>query len=153
MKAGTCSGKSEAPSVDLGTIPVQYHDLAEVLYNKKNITLPPHQSYDLSIDLLPDVVPPHSHLYFLSMTEQRAMEDYINEGLLQGTIRPSLSLAAAGFFFVKKKTVVSVHVSTIGGVKNRHPLPLTNTTLDTHSGASIFTKLDLQSTYAHQGDR
>lgn len=32
-------------------------------------------------------------------------------------------------------------------VKNRHPLPLTNTALDVLSGATAFTKLDLQGAY------
>ncbi|KAI2646907.1 Transposon Tf2-9 polyprotein [Labeo rohita] len=47
---------------------------------------------------------------------------------------------------------VSALASTIGGlnqitIKNRHPLPLTNTALDALSGAHFFTKLDLQSAY------
>lgn len=60
------------------------------------------------------------------------MEEYVSEGLHNGTIRTSSAPAVA--------------VLTIGG-KNRHPLPLTNTTLDALSGASIFTKLDLRSAY------
>ncbi|KAL0147882.1 hypothetical protein M9458_056803 [Cirrhinus mrigala] len=135
-KVGTCSGESEAPDVDHGAIPVQYRDLAE----------------NLAIDLVPGAVPPRGHLYSLSATEQRAMEEYVAEGLRAGTIRPSSSPVATGFFFVKKKDgglrpCVDYRGLNQITIKNRHPLPLTNTALDALSGAHFFSKLDLRSAY------
>ncbi|KAL0159610.1 hypothetical protein M9458_043335, partial [Cirrhinus mrigala] len=102
-KAGTCSGESEVPDVNLESIPVPYRDLAEVFSKRRAALLPPHRPYDLAIDLVPGAVPPRGHLYSLSATEHQAMEEYVAEGLRAGTIRPSSSPAAAGFFFVKKK--------------------------------------------------
>ncbi|KAI2645310.1 Transposon Tf2-6 polyprotein [Labeo rohita] len=152
-KVGTCSGESEAPNVDLEAIPVQYRDLAEVFSKLSAARLPPHRPYDLAIDLVPGAVLPRGHLYSLSAQEQLAMEEYVAEGLRSGTIRPSSSPAAAGFFFVKKKKdgglrpCVDYRGLNQITMKNRHPLPLTNTALDALSGAHFFTKLDLRSAY------
>ncbi|KAI2646936.1 Retrotransposon-like protein 1 [Labeo rohita] len=126
-KVGTCSGESEAPDVDLEAIPVQYRDLAEVFSRRRAARLPPHRPYDLAIDLVPGAVPPRGHLYSLSAKEQLAMEEYVKDGGL----RPCVDYR--GFNQIT--------------VKNRHPLPLTNTTLDALSGAHFFTKLDLRSAY------
>ncbi|KAL0203595.1 hypothetical protein M9458_001613, partial [Cirrhinus mrigala] len=114
--------------------------------------LPPHRPYDLAINLVPGAIPPRGHLYSLSAQEQLAMEEYVAEGLRSGTIRPSSSPAAAGFFFVKKKDgglrpCVDYRGLNQITVKNHHPLPLTNTALDALSGAHFFTKLDLRSAY------
>ncbi|KAI2644270.1 Transposon Tf2-9 polyprotein [Labeo rohita] len=152
LRVGTCSGESEASDVDLEAIPVQYRDLAEIFSKRSAARLPPHRPYDLAIDLVPGAVPPRGHLYSLSAKEQLAMEEYVAEGLRSGTIRPSSSPAAAGFFFVKKKDggvrpCVDYRGLNQITVKNRHPLPLTNTALDALSGAHFFTKLDLRSAY------
>ncbi|KAI2650825.1 Transposon Ty3-I Gag-Pol polyprotein [Labeo rohita] len=151
-KAGTCSGESGALDVDREAIPVQYRDLVEVFSRRSAARLPPHRPYDLAIDLVPGAVPPRGHLYSLSAKEQLVMEEYIAEGLRAGTIRPSSSPAAAGFFFVKKKDgglrpCVNYRGLNQITVKNRHPLPLTNTTLDALSGGHFITKLDLRSAY------
>ncbi|KAL0199697.1 hypothetical protein M9458_002884, partial [Cirrhinus mrigala] len=151
-KAGTCSGESEVPDVKLDGIPVSYRDLAEVFSKKQAARLPPHRPYDLAIDLVPGAVPPRGHLYSLSAAEHQAMEEYVAEGLRAGTIRPSSSPAAAGFFFVKKKDgglrpCIDYRGLNQITIKNRHPLPLTNTALDALSGARFFTKLDLRSAY------
>ncbi|KAI2644254.1 Transposon Tf2-9 polyprotein [Labeo rohita] len=131
---------------------VRGRDLAEVFSKRSVARLPPHHPYDLAIDLVPGAVPPRGHLYSLSPQEQLAMEEYVAEGLRSGTIRPSSSPAAAGFFFVKKKDgglrlCVDYRGLNQITVKNRHPLPLTNTALDALSGAHFFTKLDLRSAY------
>ncbi|KAI2668703.1 Transposon Ty3-I Gag-Pol polyprotein [Labeo rohita] len=149
---GTCSGESEASDINLEKVPVPYCDLAEVFSKRSAAQLPPHRPYDLAIDLVPGAVLPRGHLYSLSATEHQAMEEYVAEGLWAGTIRPSSSPVAAGFFFVKKKDgglrpCVDYRGLNQITIKNRHPLPLTNTALDALSGARFFTKLDLRSAY------
>ncbi|KAL0157924.1 hypothetical protein M9458_046000, partial [Cirrhinus mrigala] len=151
-EAGTCSGESGVPDVKLEEIPAPYRDWAEVFSKGRAASLPPHRPYDLAIDLVPGAVPPRGHLYSLSAAEHQAMEEYVAEGLRAGTIRPSSSPAAAGFFFVKKKDgglrpCVDYRGLNQITIKNRHPLPLTNTALDALSGARFFTKLDLRSAY------
>ncbi|KAK3561315.1 hypothetical protein QTP86_030620, partial [Hemibagrus guttatus] len=80
-----------------------YQDLQEVFSKAKATQLPPHRPWDCAIDLLPNAMPPKSKVYPLSRPETQAMEDYIEEALSSGFIRPSTSPAAAGFFFVEKK--------------------------------------------------
>ncbi|KAK3560394.1 hypothetical protein QTP86_008482 [Hemibagrus guttatus] len=85
------------------TIPSCYQDLQEVFSKAKATQLPPHRPWDCAINLLPNAMFPKSKVYPLSHPETQAMEDYIEEALSSGFIRPSTSPAAAGFFFVEKK--------------------------------------------------
>uniref|UniRef100_A0AAY4E1C8 Retrotransposon gag domain-containing protein n=1 Tax=Denticeps clupeoides TaxID=299321 RepID=A0AAY4E1C8_9TELE len=138
----------------LDHVPSCYHDLVTVFSPAKAVQLPPHRPGDMAIDLLPGTTPPKGHLYSLSKAEQLAMELFVAEALQNGTIRPSTSPAAAGFFFVTKKDgglrpCVDYRGLNKITVKNRTPLPLTNTALDALSGAKYFTKLDLRSAYNH----
>lgn len=62
----------------------------------------PHGPYDCAINLLPGTFPPKGRLYSLSKPEHEAMEDYINNSLAAGIIRPSSSQGASFFFFERK---------------------------------------------------
>uniref|UniRef100_A0A3B1K1V9 CCHC-type domain-containing protein n=1 Tax=Astyanax mexicanus TaxID=7994 RepID=A0A3B1K1V9_ASTMX len=107
----SCLQPSQAPrgtnldpeAADLSRVPTDYHDLGEVFSKKKAQILPPHRPCDMAIDLLPGTSPPRGRLFSLSGPERRAMEEYIQEALALGFIRPSSSPAGAGFFFVGKK--------------------------------------------------
>ena len=90
-----------APASDITGVPAVYHDLKDVLNKAKANSLPPHRLYDCAIDLLPGTSPPKGRS--LSPPEREAMEDYIQDSLVGGTICPSSSPAGAGFFFVDKK--------------------------------------------------
>ncbi len=89
------------------------------------------------------------------------MDNYIEESLAAGVIRPSTSPAGAGFFFVDKKDGGLRPCIDYQGLNkitiwNRHPLPLMATAFELLQGASIFTKLDLRNAYhlvhIRQGD-
>lgn len=84
-------------------MPREYSDLQVVFSRERDVRLPPHQLWDYAIKLLPNAMPPKNKVYSLSLLETKAMEEYIREALSAGLIRPSTSLAAAGFFFVEKK--------------------------------------------------
>ena len=71
---------SEYP--DLSSVPPCYHHLREV-------SLPPHQSYDYAIELIPGSTIPKGRLYSVSGPEREAMKDYIETSLKAGLIRPS----------------------------------------------------------------
>ncbi|XP_016335176.1 RNA-directed DNA polymerase homolog [Sinocyclocheilus anshuiensis] len=80
------------------------------------------------------------------------MEDYIQETLKQGFIRPSTSPAASSFFFVGKKDgglrpCIDYRMLNSQTVKLPYPLPLVRATLEELRGARLFSKLDLQSVY------
>lgn len=80
------------------------------------------------------------------------MEQYIQESLTAGIIRPSSSPVAAGFFFVGKKDGSLQPCIDYRGlneitVKNKYPLPLINSVFETLQEAAVFTKLDLRNAY------
>uniref|UniRef100_A0A3B3DPC6 Gypsy retrotransposon integrase-like protein 1 n=1 Tax=Oryzias melastigma TaxID=30732 RepID=A0A3B3DPC6_ORYME len=134
------------------SLPAQYHDLQEA-FNKQNATrLPPHRPYDCAIDLLPGAVPARGRVFPLSQPETEAMQEYIQDELQKGFIRPSSSPASAGFFFVKKKDgglrpCVDYRSLNDVTVKYRYPLPLVPPALEQLRQARYFTKLDLRSAY------
>ncbi len=94
----------ESPNTTQTTeIPSCYEEFSEVFSKIKATQLPPHRPWDCAIDLLTNAMPPKSKVYPLSRNETQAMEEYIEEAMNSGFIRPSTSPAAAGFFFVEKK--------------------------------------------------
>lgn len=140
------------PAPDLTRVPETYHDLKEVFNKAKATSLPPHRPYDCAIDLLPGTSPPKGRLYSLSAPERMAMEEYIQDSLAAGIIRPSSSPAGAGFFFVGKKDKSLRPCIDYRGlnditIKNRYPLPLLSTAFELLQGATVFSKLDLRNAY------
>ncbi len=133
-------------------IPAYYQDFSDVFSKSKASQLPPHRPWDCTIDLLPNVMPPKSKVYPLSRHESKAMEDYIEEALNLGFIRPSTSPAAAGFFFVEKRDGSLRPCIDYRGLNNvtvkfRYPLPLVPAALEQLREVKIYTKLDLRSAY------
>ena len=97
------SAMKEVKAPDISNVPPEYHDLKEVFSKSRASSLPPHRPYDCAIDLFPGATLPSSRLYNLSNRERESMENYVNESLATGIIRPSSSPLGAGFFFVAKK--------------------------------------------------
>ncbi|KAL1274452.1 hypothetical protein QQF64_027266, partial [Cirrhinus molitorella] len=133
-------------------IPDIYTSFKDVFCPKRASQLPPHRPWDCAIDLLPDAPLPRGKIYPLSLPETKAMEEYIQEALSQGYIRPSTSPAASSFFFVAKKDgglrpCIDYRTLNQGTVKFRYPLPLVPAALEQLRSATIFTKLDLRSAY------
>ncbi|KAK3522827.1 hypothetical protein QTP86_004675 [Hemibagrus guttatus] len=115
-------------------------------------SLPAHRAWDCAIDLLPNTKPPKGRVHPLSLPEARATEEYIEEALAVGHIRPSTSPAAAGFFFVGKKDgglhpCINYRGLNAITVRYPYPLPLVPAALEQLRGARFFTKLDLRSAY------
>ncbi|KAF4627116.1 hypothetical protein G7Y89_g11043 [Cudoniella acicularis] len=96
--------------------------------------------------------PPYGPLYNLSEPQLQALREYLADALEKRWIRPSVSPAGAPILFVPKKDgglrlCVDYRGLNKVTVKNRHPLPLIDETLDRLVGAKIFTKLDLKDAY------
>ncbi|KAL0154280.1 hypothetical protein M9458_050393 [Cirrhinus mrigala] len=99
-----------------------------------------------------DAAMPRGKIYPLSLPETKAMEEYIQEALSQGYIRPFTSPAASSFFFVVKKDrglrpCIDYRALNQSTIKFRYPLPLVPAALEQLRSARIFTKLDLRSAY------
>ncbi|KAK3570605.1 hypothetical protein QTP86_023662 [Hemibagrus guttatus] len=139
-------------SLGSGRIPRVYEDFREVFSEERAARLPLHQAWDCAIDLLPNASPPRGRVYPLSLPETKAMEEYIKEALAVGHIRPSMSPAAAGFFFVGKKDgglrpCIDYRGLNAITVRYPYPLPLVPVALEQLRGVKFFTKLDLRSAY------
>uniref|UniRef100_A0A8C6PCB6 Gypsy retrotransposon integrase-like protein 1 n=1 Tax=Nothobranchius furzeri TaxID=105023 RepID=A0A8C6PCB6_NOTFU len=139
-------------NIDLSTVPPVYHDLKQVFSKDRASSLPPHRPFDCAIDLLPGAPLPSSRLYHLSKPESESMEQYIQDCLAAGTIRPSSSPLGAGFFFVPKKEGSLRPCIDYRGlnqitVRNKYPLPLLSSTFEPIQDSTIFSRLDLRNAY------
>ncbi len=133
-------------------IPKEYAHFSDIFCPKRASKLPPHRPWDCAIDLLPDESVPRGKIYSIFIPEQKAMEEYIEEALQQGYIRPSTSPAASSFFFMAKKDgglrpCIAYWALNKITVKYRYPLPLIPSALEQLRVAMIFTKLDIRSAY------
>ena len=102
--------------------------------------LPPRRPWDHAIELTPDFRPMNCKIYALTLEEQRALDNFLEENLRTGRIRPSISPMASPFSFVKKKDgklrpVQDYRKLNEFTVKNRYPLPLIQELIDTLTGA------------------
>ena len=107
---------------------------------------------DHSIDFRSGTDPPFQRLYQLSPTEQKALNEFITEGLEKGIIYESISSAGAPILFVFKKDgtlclCIDYHGLNTITIKNRYPLPLISEILDRLNGSTIFSKIDLKNVY------
>jgi hypothetical protein len=105
-----------------------------------------------TIDLKPSTDPPFQRLYQLSPTEQKALSEFITEGLEKGIIRESVSPTGAPILFIPKKDGIlhlCIDYRRLNAitVKNRHPLPLISKILNRLNGSTIFSKIDLKNAY------
>ena len=65
--------------------------------------MPPSRTWDHAIELIPGSEPKFSKLYPMNPEEQRELDEFLDENLRTGRIRPSKSPMAAPVFFIKKK--------------------------------------------------
>jgi hypothetical protein len=77
------------------------------------------------------------------------MDEFIQENLATGHIRPSKLPMASPIFFIKKKDgslrlVQDYHALNALTIKNRYPLPLILELVNQLRGAKYFTKLDMR---------
>ena len=81
--------------------------------------------------------------------EHQKLQEFSDENLQKGYIRPSIPLQASPFFFVSKKDSKKLwpcqdyRCLNTGTIKNAYPLPCIFDLLDKLKGVKYFTKLDL----------
>lgn len=114
--------------------------------------LPPKRDVDHEIELEPGAKPPFLPIYHLSPRELEEVKQQLAMLIEAGLIQPSKSPYGAPIIFVPKKNgklrmCCDYRVLNSRTVKNRYPLPRIDELLDRLQGASVFTKLDLQSGY------
>ncbi len=86
LNATSIESPVDQQSVDISE---DYSHFNDVFCPNKASQQPPHRPWDCVIDLLPGESVPKGKIYPLSLPEQKAMEEYIEEALQQGYICPS----------------------------------------------------------------
>jgi hypothetical protein len=130
-------------------VPVQYHEHKAVFSKDSFDELPTKKPWDHAIELKPDFEPTRSKLYPLSPNEQDELDQFLDENLKSGRIRPSKSPQAVPVFFVKKKDgslrlVQDYRKLNDMTIKNSYPLPLISDMINKLSKAKWFSKLDVR---------
>ena len=130
------------------TLPAEYAEYAQVFSKEATDHVPPSRSYDHAINLDDSFIPKIGKLYPLSVKEREAADEFIDENLHSGKIRPSKSPQASPFFFVKKKDgglrpcqdywYLNSHT-----IQDAYPLPLISDLIDKLKDAKVFTKFDV----------
>ena len=116
--------------------------------------LPPHREIEFAIDVVPGATPASITPYRMAPLELKELKLQLQELLEKGFIRPSVSPWGAPMLFVKKKDgtfrlCIDYRQLNKLTVKNKYLLPRIDDLFDQLKGASIFSKIDLQSGY-HQ---
>ncbi|TYK11938.1 ty3-gypsy retrotransposon protein [Cucumis melo var. makuwa] len=116
--------------------------------------LPPHREIEFAIELEPGTVPISRAPYRMAPAELKELKVQLQELLDKGFIRPSVSPLGAPVLFVKKKDgsmrlCIDYRELNKVTVKNKYPLPRIDDLFDQLQGATVFSKINLQSGY-HQ---
>ena len=85
-------------------VPEYLHDFTDIFEKADFDELPPHQSWDHAIELIPGSEHQlNCKIYPLSLDEQRQLDEFLNEQLCTRRICSSKLPMASPFFFIKKK--------------------------------------------------
>jgi len=133
-------------------LPSDIADFSDVFAKTGADQLPPHRIYDCAVDLRPGATPPTGRAYNLTVAEDTAMQEWLQDNLSRGFIRKSSSPYAAPCFFVKKKDAslrlcMDYRKLNAITIKDRNPIPLISDLIRTLSRGKIFTTLDLRGAY------
>ena len=131
------------------TLPERYKEYASVFSEEETHQFPPSRTCDHEINLDDSFIPKVGKVFPLTPREQKATEDFLEENLWLGRIRPSNSPQASSFFFIDKKDTddlrpcqdyqyVNSHT-----IKDAYPLPLVSDLIDKVKNATTFTNIDV----------
>src|SRR5258707_14857116 len=140
--------KAEESQPPENMVPAQYHNFRDVFSKEAFDELPLRKAWDHAIDLTPGTELPCSQMFPLSPAEQKELDDFLWENLVNSRICPSKSPMGAPVFFIKKKDGLLHLIQDYRKlneimVKNSYPLPLVSDVLTHLHGAKFFTILDL----------
>src|SRR5258708_40221436 len=82
---------------------IKFCNFRDVFSKEAFYELPPWKAWDHAIDLTSGAELPCSQMFPLSPAEQKELDDFLCENLMNGLIHPSKSPMGAPMFFIKKK--------------------------------------------------
>ena len=134
-------------------IPWQYRDYKSMHNGQYAEEIPPHRSFDHTIDMVERKEPLWGPIYALSEKKLGVLREFLGTMLKSGKIRPNKSPAGAPILFVPKdhgqglRLCVDYRGLNKVAILNRYPLSLVNELRDRVRGPKIFTNLDLKAGY------
>jgi len=110
--------------------------------------IPMRKIWDHAIDLKETFKPQKRRIYPLFRDKREEVQNFINDQLRKGYIRPSKSPQTSPVFFVNKKDrskriIMDYCNLNNQTVKNNYPLPLITDLIDNMGSKQVFTKMDL----------
>ncbi|GJT58404.1 putative reverse transcriptase domain-containing protein [Tanacetum coccineum] len=128
-------------------------DFPEV-FPEELLGLPPTRQVEFQIDLMPGAAAVVQTPYLLAPSEMKELSEQLQELSDKGFIRPSSSPWGAPVLFIKKKDgsfgmCIDYQELNKLTVKNRYPLSRIDDLFDQLQGSSVYSKIDLRSSY-HQ---
>ncbi|GJU54376.1 hypothetical protein Tco_1228090 [Tanacetum coccineum] len=128
-------------------------DFPEV-FSEELLGLPPTRQVEFQIDLMPGAAAVARTPYLLAPSEMKELSEQLQELSDKGFIRPSSSPWGASVLFIKKKDgsfrmCIEYQELNKLTVKNRYPLSRIDDLFDQLQGSSVYSKIDLRSSY-HQ---
>jgi len=129
-------------------VPQKFLKWRKVFGKVESERMPTRKIWDHAIDLKEMFKPKKGRIYPLSKNERKEVQNFVNDQLGKGYIRPSKSPQSLPVFFVGKKDgnkrmVMDYHNLNDQTVKNNYPLPLITDLIDTIGSKKVFTKIDL----------
>jgi len=130
-------------------IPKRFLKWRKVFGKVESERIPTRKIWDHAIDLKETFKPQKGRIYPLSKNEREEVQNFINDQLRKGYIRPSKSPQTSSVFFVGKKNrskriVIDYRNLNNQTVKNNYPLLLITDLIDNMGSKQVFTKIDLQ---------
>src|ERR1700743_2778949 len=133
-------------------IPTAYEDYRDVFEKKAFDKLPERRTWDHAVEIAENAQHDRrlkGKVYALSTKERAKLDEFLDENLASGRIRPSNSPIAAPLFFVGKKdgdlrAVQDYRRLNARTRKDSWPLPLISDVITRIKDAKIFSKFDVR---------
>jgi len=129
-------------------VPKRFLKWRKVFGKMESEGMPTRKIWDHAIDLKETFKPQKGRIYSLSKNKREEVQNFVNDQLRKGYIRPSKSPQTSPVFFVGKKDgskrmVMDYRNLNDQTVKNNYPLLLITDLIDNMGSKQVFTKIDL----------
>jgi len=130
-------------------VPKKFLKWKKVFGKVESERMPTRKVWDHAIDLKETFKPQKERIYPLSKNEREEVQNFVEDQLRKGYIRPSKSPQTSPVFFVSKTNgskwmVMDYYNLNDQTVKNNYLLPLITNLIDNMESKKVFTKMDLR---------